>query len=156
MPDTFEVSRTTTINAPVEAVFAKVSNLQEWDDWSPWASMDPSMEKTYGGEQGTVGSSYHWKGNRKVGEGKMTMTEITAPSKVMIDLNFIKPFTADNVTEIAVSPGGTGDSSNVTWTMTGPMSLMTKIMGIFKSMDKMVGPDFEKGLATLKQQCEAP
>ena len=153
MADTFEVSRTTTINAPADEVFKRVSNLQEWDNWSPWAAMDPDMAKTYGGEQGTVGSTYHWKGNRKVGEGKMTMTEITAPSTVKIDLNFIKPFTANNVTELTVDDNG--GSSNVTWKMTGPMNLMTKIMGIFKSMDKMVGPDFEKGLASLKQQCEA-
>lgn len=153
MADTFEVVRKTTINATREAVFAKIGNLESWDDWSPWAQLDPSMEKTYGGESGTVGSSYHWTGNKKVGEGKMTMTEVDAPGKVAIDLQFIKPFKAQNVTELHVAD--IGNASEVTWRMTGQHTFMSKVMGIFKSMDKMVGPDFEKGLSALRHQLEA-
>ena len=120
----------------------------------PWAEMDPDMNKTYEGEQGTVGSSYHWTGNRKVGEGKMTMTEVVSDERVEIDLHFMKPFKSQNVTEMMLSPQG--DATEVTWRMTGPQTLMTKMMGLIgKNMDKMVGPDFEKGLAKLKRISEA-
>lgn len=156
MADTFEVARTTTISASPEEVFEMVGNLEGWDRWSPWAQMDPDMDKTYAGEQGAVGSSYHWSGNRKVGEGKMTITEVAAPNRVKIDLNFIKPFKSQNVTEMTVDDTGDGQNSQVTWRMTGPTTIMTKVMGLIgKTMDKMVGPDFDKGLASLKSQLES-
>ena len=89
MADQFVVQRSETIAASASEIFSKVGNLQGWDEWSPWAEMDPDMNKTYQGEQGTVGSSYHWTGNRKVGEGKMTMTEVVTDERVEIDLHFI-------------------------------------------------------------------
>lgn len=154
MADQFVVERSETIAATPERIFSEVGNLQSWDNWSPWAELDPEMDKTYTGEKGEVGSSYHWLGNRKVGEGQMTITDIDPNSRVAIDLKFIKPFKSENVTEIMLSPDG--DSTDVTWRMTGPMTLMTKIMGLIgKNMDKMVGPDFEKGLSKLKRITEA-
>ena len=111
------------------------------------------ISETYTGDAGTVGSGYHWTGNRKVGEGQMTVTEVDAPSTVAIDLKFIKPFKSESVTDFTVATDG--DGTNVTWRMTGQHTMMTKIMGIFRSMDKMVGPDFEKGLASLKQVAES-
>ena len=154
MADQFVVQRSETIAASASEIFPKVGNLQGWDEWSPWAEMDPDMNKTYEGEQGTVGSSYHWTGNRKVGEGKMTMTEVVSDERVEIDLHFMKPFKSQNVTEMMLSPQG--DATEVTWRMTGPQTLMTKMMGLIgKNMDKMVGPDFEKGLAKLKRISEA-
>ena len=153
MADSFVVERVQRVNAAPSAVFQKVVDLREWEQWSPWAEMDPDMNTTYSGDPGTVGSGYTWKGNRKVGEGRMTITDVEAPNKVVIDLEFLKPFKSQNVTELRVHPDGAG--SEVTWTMTGPHTLMTKVMGIFKSMDKMVGPDFEKGLASLKRVAEA-
>ncbi len=106
MADQFVVERSETIAASPGELFAQVGNLQGWDDWSPWAEMDPDMNKTYSGEQGTVGSSYHWTGNRKVGEGKMTLTEVTPDKRVKIDLQFVKPFKSQNVTELVLSPEG--------------------------------------------------
>lgn len=153
MADTYHVERETKIAAAPADVFARVVDLQEWDHWSPWAALDPACEKTYTGDPGTVGSRYHWKGNRKVGEGQMTVTEVDAPNRVAIDLKFIKPFKSESVTEVVVSPDG--DGSEVTWRMTGNHTWMSKIMGIFRSMDKMVGPDFEKGLSSLKKLAEA-
>ncbi len=148
------VERSSLIAASPEAIFTQVGNLQGWDNWSPWAEMDPNMTTTYSGEAGTVGSSYHWTGNRKVGEGKMVITAVDAPSTVAIDLSFIKPFKSESVTELMITPDG--DRSNVTWRMTGEKSFMVKVMGLFgKNMDKMVGPDFEKGLAKLKRITEA-
>ena len=150
----YEVERTASIAATPAAVFANIGDLNSWDDWSPWVEMDPDMIKTYEGEPGTVGSSYHWTGNRKVGEGRMVMNEVQAPSKVGVDLSFIKPFKSESVTQMSVAPSG--DGSTVTWRMTGEQTLMVKVMGLFgKSMDKMVGPDFEKGLAKLKRITES-
>lgn len=154
MADTYVVERSKKIAAAPADVFTHVASLNEWDKWSPWAAMDPNMTKTYTGDEGTVGSHYHWSGNRKVGEGEMTVTEIETPSRVAIDLRFIKPFKAESVTEMLVSPNGEG--SQVTWRMTGERTLMVKVMGLFgRTMDKNVGPDFEKGLASLKALAEA-
>ena len=149
MADNFTVERTATMNASPEAVWAKVGDLTQWNDWSPWFEMDPDMENTYTGEPGTVGSTSSWSGNRKVGQGSMTITGTDAPNKIDIDLKFIKPFKAENDVELLVAPSG--DGSEVTWRMHGTHNFMTKLMSRFgRTMDKMVGPDFEKGLAKLK------
>ena len=114
--------------------------------------MDPDMTTTYIGDAGQVGSRYHWTGNRKVGEGQMTVTDVETPTPVAIDLKSIKPFKSESLSEILLSPDGVG--TQVTWRMTGEHTCVTKIMGIFRSMDKMVRPDFEKGLTSLKQFAE--
>lgn len=156
MADNYVVERRTTIDATPGDLFDRVGNLQGWDDWSPWAEMDPDMDKTYTGESGTVGSSYSWTGNRKVGEGSMTITDITDDEQVIIDLRFLKPFKSQSVTEMHLKPAASGDGTEVTWRMTGEMTFMTKVMGLIgKNMDKMVGPDFEKGLAKLKRLAES-
>jgi uncharacterized protein YndB with AHSA1/START domain len=150
--DTYVVERKTSIAAPPAEVFSKVVDLREWDAWSPWEGRDPNMTKTYTGDPGAVGSRYHWKGNRKVGEGQMTIADVDAPNKVAIDLEFIKPFKSQSLTEISFEPAG--DGTEVTWHMTGNHTWMSKIMGVFRSMDKMIGPDFEQGLASLKSVSE--
>jgi len=152
MADTYVVERTQKIAASPVDVFAHVVDLHEWENWSPWAAMDPTMTTTYTGDPGQVGSRYHWTGNRRVGEGQMTVTDVETPTRVAIDLQFIKPFKSESVAELLISPDGEG--TQVTWRMTGEHTRMTKIMGIFRSMDKMVGPDFEKGLTSLKKLAE--
>ena len=153
MADNYVVERTETIAAPPEDVFQRVGNLERWDNFSPWADMDPDMTKTYAGEPGAVGSTYHWTGNRKVGEGNMTITESEPNERVVLDLKFIKPFRSESVTELELSPSG--DGTEVTWRMTGANTFMVKAMSLIgKSMDKMVGPDFEKGLTKLKTVTE--
>lgn len=154
MADEFVVERRTTIAAPPAEVFARVGNLEGWDEWSPWAEMDPDMTKTFKGESGAVGSNYHWSGNRKVGEGQMTVTDVTDEKNITIDLRFLKPFKSESVTQVNLSPSG--DGTEVTWRMTGEKTFMTKVMSLVgKNMDKMVGPDFEKGLAKLKRISES-
>lgn len=154
MADSFTVARSETIAASPTDVFAKVGNLAGWDEWSPWAEMDPDMDKSYSGTAGEVGSHYAWSGNRKVGQGEMTITAVEPNESITIDLKFLKPFKSENVTNMTVAPSG--DGSQVTWSMTGPMTFMTKLMAKFgKTMDKMVGPDFEKGLSKLKRITEA-
>lgn len=153
MASTYVVERSTQIAAPPTQVFAQIVDLHAWEAWSPWAKRDPQMKTTYTGEAGTVGSSYHWVGNRKVGEGRMTIRSIEAPAQVVIDLAFLKPFKSQSVTEFVLTADG--DDTRAVWRMTGKHSFMSKVMGIFMSMDKMIGPDFEQGLASLKAVVEA-
>lgn len=151
-PKTFTVQRSLGIAASRDAVFARLVDFHRWVDWSPWEGLDPAMTRTYEGADSGVGSAYSWTGNRKVGQGRMEIVAADAPSSLEIDLQFLKPFKARNVTRFSLAED-TG-STLVTWTMTGPKTLMTKVMGIFTSMDKVVGRDFEKGLAQLKAVAE--
>jgi hypothetical protein len=149
---TYRVERSTTIDAPPEAVYPHIEDFRRWTSWSPWEGLDPNMSRTYTGPDRGAGSAYSWTGNRKAGAGRMTITEASTPSRVAIDLQFDKPFKSRSDTVFTVEPHGSG--SRVTWSMTGPMSLGTRIMSLVKSMDALVGPDFEKGLARLKLAAE--
>jgi uncharacterized protein YndB with AHSA1/START domain len=151
----FEVVRSTQIDAPAERVFPLIASFKSWTEWSPWEGMDPNLEREYSGPESGVGSKYAWKGNRKVGQGEMKITVAEPPSRVELDLHFLKPFDTQNLTifEIEASPeGGTA----VTWRMQGKQKGLMKLMGKFMSMDKVVGRDFEKGLAQLKATAETP
>jgi hypothetical protein len=151
-PEDFKVTRTTTIKASPEKVFDQVNDFHKWDAWSPWAKIDPNMKTTYSGPESGQGASYAWVGNDDVGEGKMTIAESHPGQHVKIDLEFIKPFAAKNVTEFMFKP--TGDTTEVTWSMNGKNGFMGKAMCLVMSMDKMVGGDFEKGLAQMKNVVE--
>ena len=151
-PDTFHIERSTVIAAPPEKITASIADFHAWKDWSPWDHMDPEMKKSYDGTAGTPGSSYSWVGNDKVGQGKMTLTDVQPGQSVTIHLEFIKPFASTNTTTFMVSPQAEG--AKVTWNMDGKNNLMSKTMSLFMNMDKMVGPDFEHGLAALKKMDE--
>lgn len=151
-PDSFSIERKISINAAPEKVFANVNDFHAWEAWSPWAKLDPAMKTTYGGASSGVGSTYAWVGNSDVGEGKMEITGSTPSSAVNIKLDFLKPFESHNTTVFTLTPNGGG--TDVTWTMSGPSPYMSKLMTTFVSMDKMVGGDFEKGLAQLKAVSE--
>jgi uncharacterized protein YndB with AHSA1/START domain len=152
--DTYTVKRATTINASPDRVYAQIENFHNWTNWSPWEGLDPGLTRTYSGAESGTGAVYRWSGNRKAGQGRMEIIDAIEPSRVRIDLAFEKPWKARNDTVFTIEPEGSG--SRVTWSMTGKKTLMTKVMGLFKSMDKMVGPDFEKGLARLKLAAETP
>jgi len=151
-PDTFTVTRTIAIKAPPEKIIGLVSDFHQWGSWSPWEKLDPNMVRTFSGAQSGKGAVYHWKGNSDVGEGRMEITEVVVPGKVLIKLDFLDPFESNNTTEFTFVPQG--DTTTVTWTMTGPMEFMTKLMSVFSSMDAMIGKDFEKGLAQMKTVAE--
>ncbi len=153
MSDTQTVQRTATIDASPDAIYAHLADFRRWAAWSPWDEMDPDMDRTYSGAESGVGSQYAWSGNRKVGQGTMEITKAEENSRIELALEFIKPFKSSNTTVFALEPQG--DSTSVTWTMTTPKTLMSRIMSIFKTLDAMVGPDFEKGLAKLKELAEA-
>ena len=152
-PNTLHIERATTIAATSDVVFSKINNFHEWAAWSPWEHLDPNMQKSFEGSDSGVGAGYHWSGNAKAGEGRMTITESQPNQRVGIKLEFIKPFQATNATSFILTPDGAG--TKVTWTMDGPLNFMSKVMCLFQSMDKMIGPDFEKGLTGMKSLAES-
>ena len=152
--DTFIVERSVTIDAPPARIYDQIVNFHNWTSWSPWEDVDPELRRTYSGAESGAGAIYGWSGNRKAGQGRMTITDTTEPAKVQIDVVFEKPWKARNDAMFTIEPDGS--RSRVTWTMTGKKTFMTKAMGIFKSVDAMVGPDFEKGLIRLKAISEQP
>jgi len=152
--DTYTVERSVTIDAPPERIYDQIADFHNWTGWSPWEDVDPDLKRTYSGAESGTGAVYGWSGNRKAGQGRMKITGATEPSRVQIELVFEKPWKARNDTRFVIQRTGSG--SRVTWTMTGKKTLMTKVMGIFKSMDTFLGPDFEKGLARLKAIAERP
>lgn len=151
-PDTFRVQRTAQINAPPEKIFPFINDLHQWSAWSPYERKDPAMKKTLTGAANGPGAAYAWDGNNEVGQGRMEITAATPPSAVTLKLDFAKPFEAHNLVEFTLAPDG--EATNVTWAMHGPSPYIAKLMGLFFSMDKMVGTDFESGLANLKTVAE--
>jgi uncharacterized protein YndB with AHSA1/START domain len=150
-PDTFRIERSTTIKAPPEKINAYLSDFKQWAAWSPWEEKDPSMKRTHSGSASGKGALYAWEGNNKVGSGSMEVLDVQ-PQKVTVKLDFLKPFEAHNTAEFVLEPQG--DSTKVTWAMFGPSTYISKVMTTVFSMDKMVGPDFEAGLARLKASAE--
>jgi uncharacterized protein YndB with AHSA1/START domain len=151
-PDSFRVQRTTSIKAPPEKIFAYINDLHRWAAWSPYEHKDPAMQRTLSGAASGRGAVYEWNGNREVGQGRMEITASSPPSRVTIQLDFIKPFEGHNVAEFTLRPQG--DATTVTWALHGPSPYLTKLMGLFFSMDTMIGKDFEAGLANLKSVAE--
>jgi uncharacterized protein YndB with AHSA1/START domain len=147
--DEYEVVRRATVDATPQVVFDLIVDFHRWSAWSPWEDIDPEMERSFSGSVSGVGAIYEWSGNRKAGKGRMEITEADAPSRIVVALRFLKPFKSSNVTTFELAGNGTG--TDVTWQMVGPKTFMTKVMGIFTSMDKMIGPDFEKGLSRLAE-----
>lgn len=152
-PAAYRVTRTTTISAPPDRVFALLNDYHKWADWSPWAKLDPNMKTSYEGPDSSAGAVYRWAGNDDVGEGRMTTLESRPPEYMKIKLEFLKPFESNSVTEFNLRPEGPG--THVSWDMTGEADFMTKAFTLFSSMDSMVGPDFEKGLSQLKALAES-
>jgi len=151
-PDSFSVERKTSINAPPEKVFANINDFHAWDAWSPWAKLDPAMKTTFSGPPSGPGSAYEWSGNSDVGSGRMEIMSSTPSTNVTIKLDFNEPIPSQNTTVFNLAPTGSG--TDVTWTMSGPSPYLSKLMSVFMSMDKMIGGDFEKGLAQLKAVSE--
>jgi len=147
-PDTFRVQRSIEIEAPPERIFQHINDLTKWIAWSPWEKMDPAMKKTASGAPLGKGAIYEWDGNHQVGKGRMEILESLSPSKVLIKLDFLKPFAAHNRAEFILT--AQDNSTTVTWAMYGPQPYMAKVMGLFFNCEKMVGPQFETGLANLK------
>lgn len=151
-PGTFRVERTARIQAPPEKVQGYIEDFHLWAQWSPFEKLDPQMQRSFSGTEKGRGAVYAWEGNGKAGAGRMEILEIDPGSRVTIALDFRKPFKASNTAEFTLAPrdGGT----EVTWAMFGPVPFVAKIMHLFFDVDRMVGKDFEAGLANLKALAE--
>jgi hypothetical protein len=152
-PSHYRVERTAAIAAPAAVVFAQVNDFHHWEAWSPWAKLDPTMKQTYEGVPSGGGAIYTWAGNKKVGEGRMTLTESHPSDRIRIQLEFVKPFASTCITEFSFRPQGS--QTVVTWSMDGENNFIAKAVCLFMNMDKTVGGDFEKGLGQLKSLAEA-
>ena len=152
-PDTFSVQRAASMKAPPGKIFAVVNDFHRWTEWSPWEKLDPAMKRTQSGAPSGKGAIYEWQGNNKVGQGRMEIMESNAPRRIVIKLDFFKPFEAHNTAEFILTPQG-DERTDVSWSMSGPTPFVGKIMHVFMNMDKMVGKDFATGLANLKTVSE--
>lgn len=157
-PDTFKVERKTTIAAPPELIYPHVADLVAWQAWSPWAKKDPAARFEFIGPSSGVGAAFAWDGNKEVGKGRMEIVEASPSSRVRYRLDFEKPFRGTNyaVFDVAqASTAGPAGGTELTWTMTGDANMVTKVMDLLMNMDRMVGRDFEAGLAEIKRLSEA-
>lgn len=152
-PSEFQVRRQATIQAPPIAVFSLVNDFHNWEKWSPWAKLDPQAKNTFEGAPAGTGAIFSWAGNDQVGEGRMTITDSQPLQLVRIQLEFLKPWAATNLTEFTFQPGDA--QTVVTWTMSGHNGFVQRLFCFFMNMDKMVGGDFEKGLAQMKAIAES-
>lgn len=147
-PDAFRIERSTSIKAPPEKVFALINDFHQWEAWSPWEKIDPEIKRTYSGALSGKGAVYAWSGNKDIGQGRMEIIESSSPASVVLKLDFITPFEAHNTVEFTLV--AQGNSTTVTQAMYGPSPFISKLMGLFFSMEKMVGEKYEEGLANLK------
>lgn len=152
-PDTFSVERSITIAAPASVPFGLVNDFHHWKQWSPFEKLDPAMKREFTGAASGVGAGYSWSGNSEAGEGRMTITSSVPNERIAIDLHFLKPLEASNITEFSFAPAG--DSVRVTWQMHGKNTLLGKAIDLVSSMDQLVGGQFQQGLADLKRVAEA-
>ena len=151
-PATFTVKRVVSIKAPPEKIAPLVTDFHQWASWSPWEHLDPAMKRTFSGAPAGKGAIYEWEGNKDVGKGRMEIVDAASPVKTVIKLDFLQPFESHNTTEFTMLPQG--ETTTVSWDMSGPMPFISKIMSVFVSMDAMIGKDFEKGLSNLKTVAE--
>ena len=151
-PDTFRVERSISIKSEPAKVYALLNDFHGFNSWSPWRNLDPTMRVAYAGETSGPGAIYTWEGNSKVGAGRMEILKSEPNTRVVVKLDFLEPFEGHNTSEYTlVSAAG---ATKVTWAMYGSSPFVSKLMGIFVSMDTMIGKDFERGLANLKAVSE--
>ena len=156
-PGTFRVQREAVMKAPPERIYPLISDFHLWRGWSPWENRDPALKRSYDGAESGKGTVYAWEGNKNVGSGRMEILEASAPSKIVIKLDFFKPFEAHNTAEFSMLPqngAAAGPTTNVSWVMHGPAPFIHRVMQVFMNLDKMIGKDFEAGLASLKSLAE--
>jgi hypothetical protein len=153
-PDAFRIERSQRIRANADAVFARINDLREFNTWNPFAAADPSTKIVYSGPSRGTGAAYEWDSTGRAGQGRMTIVEAQTARKVVMRLEFLKPFTATNTAEFSIVSEGA--VTNITWAMTGTCGFVHKLCGLVFNSDKMVGGEFAKGLASLKHLVETP
>lgn len=153
-PNSFTVQRQVSVSAAPDKLFALINDFHHWAEWSPWEALDPAMTRRHSGPASGPGAVYEWEGNKAVGAGRMEITGAQPAKRVEIKLDFLRPFEGHNTTVFTLVPQAA--ATTVTWTMTGPMPFVSKLMSVFVSMDKLIGKDFEAGLAKMKVVAEMP
>jgi len=153
-PSVFRVARSATVAAPPPVVFAQVNDFHNWAAWNPWGKIDPAMKQAYEGAPAGIGAIYTWSGNNEVGAGRMTIIDSRASDLIRVKLEFFKPLAGVSTAEFTFKPDG--NQTTVTWSMFGEKNFMAKAVHLFMNMDKMIGGQFEKGLADMKTVVEAP
>lgn len=151
-PDRLHVRREATIGAPPERIFPLIIDFHRWTEWSPYEKRDPALKRKYSGAPSGKGAMYEWEGNSQIGQGRMEIAEVAEPNRVSIRLDFIKPMTSSNTAEFTLAPQG--NSTRIAWDMQGPTSFMMKVSSVLMNLDKMIGSDYEVGLANLKAIAE--
>jgi len=152
-PSEFVVERSVTVNTTPEKIAPLINDFHNWNEWSPWAKLDPAMKASFSGAPAGVGSVYEWDGNSKVGKGRMEIRSIQ-PAKTSIKLDFLKPFEGHNTADFVLEPEG-NSATRVTWVMYGPLTFIPgKVMSVFTNMDNIIGDDFQRGLSNLKAAAE--
>jgi uncharacterized protein YndB with AHSA1/START domain len=151
-PNTFEVKRSLVMAAPPEKIFPLIDHFTAWPQWSPYEKLDAAMKKEFPGAAHGPGAMYAWEGNSKAGKGRMEITSTTPPTRMEMSLHFDKPMRCDNTVVFTLVPQG--NTTDVTWAMLGKQMFIMKVVGVFMNMDKMIGKDFEVGLANLKAIAE--
>jgi hypothetical protein len=150
----YRVTRSATMKAAPPAVFAEVNNFHNWEAWSPWAKLDPNSKTEFAGPESGEGAKFSWSGNDKVGEGTQTIVESKPDERIRIRLDFERPMKDTSDVEFTFKPQD--DQTHVTWSMSGKKNFVSKAVCMFMNMDKMLGGEFEKGLASLKGVVEKP
>ena len=148
-PADFRITRAASMAAPPETVFPHVNDMHQWQEWSPWAKVDPSAKISFDGPPSGKGAGYAWDGNMEVGAGRMTVTESQPSELIRFQLDFEKPMKGTNLAEFTFKPEG--GQTVVTWSMSGKNGFMGKAVGLIMNCDKMVGGQFEKGLSQLNE-----
>lgn len=151
--NTFRVERSINIKATPGKIFSFLNNLREGEKWSPWAELDPNMQKTFSGPDEGIGATHEWSGNKQIGSGKMVIVESVPNEKVVVTLDFFAPFKAHNMAELILTPRNDG-TTDLMWATYGPQPFMAKLVGIFMNCENMIGPHFERGLVKLKALAE--
>jgi hypothetical protein len=152
-PGSFQVARSTTVQAPPQRLHAMINDLRQFNTWNPYNKKDPAMQGEYHGPQAGPGAAFHFKGNKDVGSGSIQITD-SAPGRVTMQLHMLEPFEGRNTVQFTLRPQG--QATEVTWAMSGASPYIARIVGLFMDMDRMIGRDFESGLADLKQRAERP
>lgn len=150
--DTLRVQRSVSIKAAPETIFPLINDFHAWRAWSPYEDRDPNLQRIFSGASSGKGAIYEWNGNKNIGSGRMEILDAPPPDRIVIKLDFLKPFEAHNTAEFTFVPHG--DTTNVTWLMHGPAPFFSKLMQVFINMDTMIGKDFAVGLANLKRITE--
>jgi hypothetical protein len=153
-PNVIEVSRSITIEAPPEKIFPLIDDFHHWPGWAPQDKEDPTMKRIYSGAEDGTGAISDWQGTGNAGKGRMTIVQSTAPTKVVVQVDFVRPFVAHNINEFVLQPSEPGASTTVTWTMRGRNMFFMKVMDVFVNMDRTLGKHFEAGLQNLKTVSE--